>query len=152
MAMTQGAGAQGGASGGADGKPKAVMKVEITDSHDGHCIICTEALDSGFHRPGVGPCEHTGTCGLCYFRLRKIMGDMSCCICKHQLENVYIFPSPDDVQPYRSLNMWGDNAGPGMAFDDGTRMFVPKEFQKEVMLNLQAPICQVPSCRYVCIG
>lgn len=129
--------------------PQAANEDSEAHHDQDHCVICTETLDGGMHPPGVGACEHTGTCGLCFFRLRKIMGDRSCCICKVELENVYVFPNPAAARPYRTLNIWGDNAGPGMVFDDQTRMFVPKEFQRDVMQGLQAHICQAPDCRCV---
>lgn len=114
--------------------------------HTGFCIICCEAFDSNKHRPGIGPCGHEGTCSLCYVRLRKIMNEKTCCYCKANLDQVYIFPSPQDVVPYRSLNIWGDNAGPNMTFEEVTRIFMPKDFYEDVYLALQQPRCTHPGC------
>ena len=61
------------------------------DHDDTHCIICAEAFDNHMHRPGIGPCEHTGICGLCYIRLRRLMGDNSCPMCKTIQDSVFIF-------------------------------------------------------------
>ena len=107
-----------------------------------HCIICTESFDNHRHRPGIGPCEHVGICGLCHIRLRRLLGDMTCPMCKSAQDSVFIFDAIRDVCPYKMLNIWGDNAGPGVAFDDQSRVFMPRAFYKEVFQTLQSTWCK----------
>eukprot|EP00952_Eustigmatos_sp_NYUAD-ZCMA_P012747 51062-Eustigmatos_ZCMA.PRE.1 len=46
------------------------------------------------------------------------------------------------MRPYKSLNLWGENAGPGYVYEDSTRMFMPKAFHRDVYQTLQAPYCR----------
>jgi hypothetical protein len=61
--------------------------------------------------------------------------------------SVFVFESPRTVRPYKSLQLWGDNAGPGYVFEDGARMFMPRDFHQKVFKALQLPICQVDDCK-----
>jgi hypothetical protein len=44
------------------------------------CIVCTEPLDAGKHRPAAGSCEHRETCALCFMRLRLLVKDLGWCV------------------------------------------------------------------------
>lgn len=112
-----------------------------------HCLICCEAFDEDKHRPGVGACEHLGTCSLCFQRLRLLVRDLTCCVCKTSLDNVYIFSGPREVRPFASLQFWGDNAGPGTTYDEGARMYMPLEYYKDVFVAMQQPLCGMKGCR-----
>lgn len=39
-------------------------------------------------------------------------------VCKAELENVFVFESPQDTRPYAALQIWGTEAGPGVVYDD----------------------------------
>jgi hypothetical protein len=127
--------------------PPAPVAPPSEDS-EGQCVICANHLDADKHRPAVGPCDHIGICALCHLRMRRLMNDPRCSICKMNLENVYVFASPEEAigRPYRSLDIWGENAGPGMKYDDLARMFMPKAFYQDVYVRLQGFGCPVEGC------
>ena len=50
------------------------------------CVICAEPLQF----ISVGACGHTDVCSLCSARLRGVMNDLQCCICKQQLNEVFV--------------------------------------------------------------
>ena len=50
------------------------------------CVICAEPLTF----ISVGKCGHTDVCSLCAARMRGVMNDFDCCICKQKLNEVFI--------------------------------------------------------------
>ena len=52
------------------------------------CIVCTEIVDGISRLKAVGSCEHQGVCSVCFLRMRSLLQDSSCPICKTELEFV----------------------------------------------------------------
>ena len=50
------------------------------------CVCCCER----FREVGVGPCNHPIACGLCNLRLRLLLNETNCVICKQSLDQLYI--------------------------------------------------------------
>lgn len=55
-------------------------------SDTSHCLLCLSDLKY----VGMGPCGHKHICAICTLRLRLIIKDNSCPICKEHLDTVYI--------------------------------------------------------------
>lgn len=87
------------------------------------CQVCTEPLNDSIHRPAAGACEHFDVCALCYLRLRLILKENGCPMCKTPLEHVYVFESPKAMRPFSSLSIWGTEAGPGYSYDDRAQVW-----------------------------
>ncbi len=80
------------------------------------CIVCAEPFDSDQRLDTIGKCSHTDACSLCYLRLRLLLNDLECVVCRERLDNIYVWrgnPSErknwdNDISP----NIWGQDAGP----------------------------------------
>ncbi|GAB5030266.1 avr1b-1 avirulence-like protein [Nannochloropsis oceanica] len=114
------------------------------------CAVCTEPLNSEIHRPAMGACEHVDTCALCYLRLRRLLGDQNCPMCKTPQDIVFIFDSPRDIKPFLALPIWGMDGGPGTVTDDASRTIMPKAFYQNVFQLLHAAVCRAPGCGLLC--
>lgn len=49
------------------------------------CLVCTDSLDYS----GVGPCGHKEACSRCVARLRFVMEDSRCMLCKQDNPAVF---------------------------------------------------------------
>lgn len=50
------------------------------------CAVCAEPLAW----VGVGPCLHRDVCSTCVIRLRTVLKDRKCCICKQECPTVLV--------------------------------------------------------------
>ncbi|KAF0683628.1 Aste57867_24334 [Aphanomyces stellatus] len=80
------------------------------------CLVCAEP----FRYHAIGECNHAGICSTCSMRMRMLMKDMNCPICKQPNPRVIV---TDTVAPYTSFGIWGDTGGPGVVLDDRSEMF-----------------------------
>ncbi|CAK4079918.1 unnamed protein product [Aphanomyces euteiches] len=80
------------------------------------CLVCAEPFK--FH--AIGECNHAGICSTCSMRMRMLMKDLNCPICKQPNARVIV---TDTVAPYASFGIWGDTGGPGVILDDRSEMF-----------------------------
>ncbi|XP_062231081.1 uncharacterized protein LOC133928662 isoform X2 [Phragmites australis] len=53
---------------------------------DDSCAVCADALEW----VAYGPCGHREVCSTCVVRLRFVMGDKHCCICKTHCPSVFV--------------------------------------------------------------
>ncbi|CAL9045564.1 unnamed protein product [Musa banksii] len=53
---------------------------------DDSCAVCTETLEW----VAYGPCRHREVCSTCVVRLRFVLGDRRCCICKTECPVVFV--------------------------------------------------------------
>jgi hypothetical protein len=53
---------------------------------DDSCAVCADALEW----VAYGPCGHREVCSTCVARLRFIVGDTLCCICKTDCPSVFV--------------------------------------------------------------
>lgn len=56
------------------------------------CAVCVEPLEW----VGYGPCGHRDVCSICIARLRFVLGDKQCCICKQECPSVFVTKAMGD--------------------------------------------------------
>ena len=69
---------------GAARKPSETSDVDLTDKE--HCILCFNDMKYF----GLGICNHKNVCHTCILRLRFILNDKKCPICKTESEEILI--------------------------------------------------------------
>ena len=111
---------------------------EMTEEEK-ECAICAEVIDGVDRVEAVGACNHRGVCSICFLRMRSLLKDYSCPMCKTELEFV-VGVGPKQIKQGRDLyghyNIWGDDAGPDHTFDHKSKMFLPKEYQRSAVCLL----------------
>ncbi|KDO19068.1 hypothetical protein SPRG_21606 [Saprolegnia parasitica CBS 223.65] len=86
------------------------------DGEDECCLVCAEPFT--YH--AIGECNHAGICSLCSMRMRLLMKDKQCPICKQTNDRVIVTKV---VAPYASFGIWGETGGPGVTLDEKAEMF-----------------------------
>eukprot|EP00953_Heterococcus_sp_UTEX-ZZ885_P001189 1143-Heterococcus_DN1.PRE.2 len=105
------------------------------------CMMCCVCLSDPLQRlAAVGPCNHPGVCSLCYLRLRKLMRERTCVLCKSAMEQVMVC-QPAELKPFADFAIWGDDAGPEHVWDDDSRMFLPKQYHSGFVSRLEEFVC-----------
>lgn len=106
------------------------------------CIVCCQEIDNKERFDTVGACEHSGCCSLCSLRMRQLLKDCKCVMCKHELDKVICIEDP--TQKFSSFNDWGDNIGPTHVFDEDSRIYFLKSNYScvEKLRSLSCPKCQ----------
>mgnify|MGYP001975840826 CR=1 FL=1 len=108
------------------------------------CLICCEDL----RVVALGACNHRSTCALCSVRMRQLLGDSACVLCKRTLEHVVMTASVD--KEFEDFQIWGDGSAavckiegrelpfdePAQAFFDDKRMLVVQKERKEKFAKL----------------
>ncbi|CAM9329689.1 unnamed protein product, partial [Chrysoparadoxa australica] len=113
------------------------------------CVVCCEVIDDVSRLQTVGACNHDGACSLCYLRLRRLMGEYDCILCKTRMERMMVCTT-QQLKPFQDFEMWGDNAGPGYVYDDEACMFIPQDYFETHVRLLDAPHCQQENCGHKC--
>ncbi|KAL3671025.1 hypothetical protein V7S43_004209 [Phytophthora oleae] len=104
------------------------------------CVLCCNVIDNVSRFNTVGECNHPGCCSICALRLRQLLGQTSCVMCKTVMPRVICLQSAD--QSFESFQNWGDdNIGPAHVFDEPSAMFFLKEDTKRIR-KLRDPICK----------
>jgi hypothetical protein len=110
------------------------------------CIICAEHIDGVSRLAAIGQCNHHGICTICYVRMRSLLQDYTCPMCKSDLEHV-IGVGPKQIAQgrvsFENYNIWGEDAGPELVFDHKSKMFFPKEYHKSAVCPVSCVICHV---------
>ncbi|KAL3666142.1 hypothetical protein V7S43_008931 [Phytophthora oleae] len=107
------------------------------------CLLCADPIK--FY--AVGECNHHGICSKCSMRMRLIMDDRNCPMCKQPLERVVVSSSP---RPYESFELWGDAAGPESVLDELSEMiFVDCRAHYSELRSLREFKCRMRRCREV---
>ncbi|EKX32395.1 hypothetical protein GUITHDRAFT_148660 [Guillardia theta CCMP2712] len=84
------------------------------------CLVCCEPLE----HIAIGACNHRAVCALCSVRMRQLVGDLNCILCKQQLEQVII--TSDKTRSFDDFPMWGDICrvdGRDLSFDEPSQAF-----------------------------
>ncbi|MCO5593717.1 hypothetical protein L7F22_047734 [Adiantum nelumboides] len=72
------------------------------------CAVCVEPLEW----VGYGPCGHRDVCSVCIARLRFVLGDKQCCICKQECSSVFVTKALGDytklIDNFETLADWRD--------------------------------------------
>ncbi|KAG1712460.1 hypothetical protein DVH05_000206 [Phytophthora capsici] len=104
------------------------------------CVLCCNVIDNVSRFNTVGECNHPGCCSICALRLRQLLGQTSCVMCKTAMPRVICLQRSD--QSFESFQNWGDdNIGPAHVFDEASAMFFLKEDTKRIR-KLRDPICK----------
>ncbi|DBA03333.1 TPA: hypothetical protein N0F65_004610 [Lagenidium giganteum] len=126
-------------------KPKASAKdataTEEQEDEREMCVLCADPID--FY--AVGECNHHGICSKCSMRMRLIMNDRSCPICKKDLDNVVVSATPE---PFQSFQLWGDFLGADSVKDEASSMiFYQCRRDYDELLRLRGMGCRVKKCK-----
>lgn len=107
-------------------------------------MLCTNPIS--FY--AVGTCNHLGICSKCSMRMRMIMKDHSCPMCKTDLDRVIVSSEP---RPFDSFELWGDfAAGRDSVYDEPSDMlFYECRAHYESLRRLREFQCRVSKCREV---
>nr|CCA22737.1 conserved hypothetical protein [Albugo laibachii Nc14] len=118
-------------------------KVEDQEKTRDCCVVCANKID--FH--AVGECNHHGICSKCFMRMRGVMNDRSCPICKKILSKMIV---SREIQPFESFSTWGEEfLGAGNAVDAKTDMiFVNCRAHYQSLKRLLDFYCRVRSCHH----
>ena len=111
------------------------FEVKTTPSSSGR-IVDTEVI------PRLrcnGSCPHcTDLCSICLLRVRAQQRIFACPVCKSDLPQVIC--GHDNI---KSINIWGDSAGPDYTMDQRSNIFFPKEYYKRNIEPLFLWKCKV---------
>lgn len=103
------------------------------------CLLCCHEIDNVKRFNTVGVCGHTGCCSVCSLRMRQLLGNASCAICKADLPRVICIEN--DSESFHSFQDWGDNIGPTHVFDEASGMFFLKQDFPNLH-KLRDPVCK----------
>jgi hypothetical protein len=108
------------------------------------CLVCCEDL----RVVALGACDHRSVCALCSVRLRQLVGDSACILCKKTLEHVVMTTVAD--KPFAEYQIWGSVCKvdgrelpydePAQAFFDDAKIFQEIKFLR----SLACPKCPQP--------
>jgi hypothetical protein len=110
----------------------------MTDQEDTTCLVCCEDLRVA----ALGSCNHRSVCALCSVRLRQLLGDSACILCKRTLDHVVMTASKDKV--YEDFQIWGDVCkvdGRELAFDEPAQAFFDDKKMLEEIKFLRSLSC-----------
>jgi len=66
-----------------------VSDIDLTDLE--HCILCFNEIQ--FY--AMGTCDHKNVCHKCSLRIRLVMNDKHCSICKTELDEIVVASKKD---------------------------------------------------------
>ncbi|KAG7380416.1 hypothetical protein PHYPSEUDO_007237 [Phytophthora pseudosyringae] len=112
----------------------------MADDAPATCVLCCNAIDNASRFNTVGVCNHTGCCSICALRLRQLLGQTACVVCKTDMPRVVCLQRED--QSFESFQDWGDNIGPAHVFDEPSAMFFLKEDYAKRIRKLRDPLCK----------
>lgn len=111
------------------------------------CIICAENIQ--FY--AIGECNHEGVCSKCCYRMRTVVRDRACSVCKQIQEKVIVSRT---VKEFESFGLWGDTAPKdSMLYDDNSEMWFANCWQHyESLRHLNSFSCRVSPCTHVSVS
>lgn len=105
------------------------------------CLLCADPIR--FY--AVGECNHTGICSKCFMRMRMILNDKACPMCKTVLDRVIV---SKEQRTFESFQLWGDALGYDSFLDDPSEMiFHECRAHYEAMRALREFKCRVKKCK-----
>ncbi|KAL4087932.1 hypothetical protein PRIC1_012363 [Phytophthora ramorum] len=104
------------------------------------CVLCCNTIDNVARFNTVGVCNHKGCCSICALRLRQLLGQTACVMCKTDMPRVVCVQREDER--FESFQDWGDNIGPAHVFDEASAMFFLKEDYAKRIRKLRDPFCK----------
>ncbi|RLN82137.1 hypothetical protein BBJ28_00007476 [Nothophytophthora sp. Chile5] len=120
----------------------SVVIVEEDKEKDA-CLLCADPIK--FY--AIGECNHHGICSKCSMRMRLIMDDRNCPMCKQPLDRVVVSNAP---RAFESFELWGDAAGPESVLDEPSEMiFVNCRAHYHALRSLREFKCRMKRCHEV---
>ena len=118
-------------------------EAEEDETEEVVCILCADVIE--FH--AVGACNHHGICSKCAMRMRLLMDDRHCPMCKQPLARVIV---SREMRPFESFELWGDVAGPDSVLDEKSEIiFVACRAHYKELCSLREFQCRIKRCREV---
>lgn len=125
---------------------EAASQAKATAEEEGEtevCLLCADPIK--FY--AIGECNHLGICSKCAMRMRLIMKDRNCPMCKTPLERVIVSSEP---RAFESFELWGDAAGWDSVLDEPSDMiYYSCKSHYDAMRRLREFGCRVKKCREV---
>ena len=108
-----------------------------------YCLIC---YTSNLHQErGITPCGHDSVCASCHLRLRSLLTDKKCPICKASNEQIIIDNDPDPAidqhKSFAQYEKWGEDIGPNYTYRPDVGMFFPLAYYHSKVTPLFALSC-----------
>jgi Uncharacterized conserved protein, contains RING Zn-finger len=127
---------------------------EVDDEHvpeHHHCLVC---YSPHLHEErGILPCGHDSVCASCHLRLRSLLSDKRCPICKASNEEIIIDadadPSVDRHKGFHEYEKWGNDIGPNYIFRQDVGMFFPMSYYNTKVLPIFSLSCNVARCNFM---
>ncbi|KDO32748.1 hypothetical protein SPRG_02446 [Saprolegnia parasitica CBS 223.65] len=119
------------------------MRPRRVSSASNPCLVCCHSIDNVTRFQTVGQCNHTGCCSLCVLRMRQILKNNHCSLCKTEMARVICVS--DENTTFESFQDWGDNIGPTHVFDEASAMYFLKDNYKAVVA-MRSFACPIPKC------
>lgn len=145
-------GALGGAGGSVRRDTDTIKDVGPSDDEARTCCLCFE--DAEWF--AVGSCDHDDVCALCAYRLRVVMRDRSCPLCKATNDMIVITRVAASEKRFADYPTFGTFGGSSMAFDERGQLFVYTDADSDgaeaaaaLLQSLRAlttPACTVKGC------
>ncbi|OQR99093.1 hypothetical protein ACHHYP_07419 [Achlya hypogyna] len=119
------------------------MRPRRVSSASNPCLVCCHSIDNVTRFQTVGPCNHHGCCSLCVLRMRQILKNTHCSLCKTDMNRVICVE--DDTRTFESFQDWGDNIGPSHVYDEASAMYFLKDNYKAIQA-MRSFACPVSKC------
>lgn len=136
-------------------QPEVHHNINLVDEDDEapehqYCLIC---YTSNLHQErGITPCGHDSVCASCHLRLRSLLTDNKCPICKASNEQIIIDNDPDpDIDQHKSFDQyekWGEDIGPKYTYRPDVGMFFPVSYYHSNVTPLFALSCNAGKCQF----
>jgi len=117
--------------------------VEDVEGEEDLCLVCCEPL----RERSIGMCNHGVACALCTARMRLLLGDFRCIMCKTELEKVFV--TDDANKAFGDFQVYGDMVGPGLVVDSASGMIYDEKTAGEALKEVnevQKLNCGVEGC------
>ncbi|GLE05690.1 hypothetical protein PINS_up014730 [Pythium insidiosum] len=117
---------------------------EGDDEEEDSCLLCADPITYY----AVGECNHHGICSKCSLRMRMLMNDRNCPICKQHLDRVVVCRGR---RQFDSFQLWGDAGGRDSVRDDASDIiFYECRAHYNALRALRDFACRMKKCRVVC--
>lgn len=124
-------------------RAKASAEKDDEGGEDEVCLLCADPIEFF----AIGECNHLGVCSKCSMRMRLIMKDRNCPMCKTPLERVIVSSEPRE---FESFELWGDAAGWDSVLDEPSDMiYYSCKAHYDAMRRLREFGCPVKKCHEV---
>ncbi|KAL7688776.1 putative Zinc finger C2H2-type [Plasmopara halstedii] len=105
------------------------------------CVLCCNTIDNVSRFNTIGVCNHSGCCSICALRLRQLLGQTACVMCKTDMPRIICVSHEDES--FESFQNWGDNIGPNYVYDEPSGMFFYQKDYTTHIRKLRDPLCKI---------